>query len=202
MRSCSCLALIRSSARPGFSELDQPRSCYGSDARPNINGRVQLSRLVVVPKISCLPQTRFDSGRCEQWWFWLKTLGTESDMDSHVGQSGPQTAILTLSYGHPYPDRHCAGIRAWLQYYGRFYRSALYSPMRQLDRSLARWADRKYRSCADICGERLTEVARISRRDPKLGTLADGCAAWFHGGSRLGRHSLDQYITYSTAGGI
>ena len=28
-------------------------------------------------------------------------------------------------------------IRGWLQYYGRFYRSALYPPMRQLDRSLA-----------------------------------------------------------------
>jgi RNA-directed DNA polymerase len=27
-------------------------------------------------------------------------------------------------------------IRGWLQYYGRFYRSALYPPMRQLDRSL------------------------------------------------------------------
>ena len=27
-------------------------------------------------------------------------------------------------------------IRGWLQYYGRYYRSALYPPMRQLDRSL------------------------------------------------------------------
>ena len=29
-------------------------------------------------------------------------------------------------------------IRGWLQYYGSFYRSALYPPMKQLDRSLAR----------------------------------------------------------------
>jgi hypothetical protein len=36
-------------------------------------------------------------------------------------------------------------IRGWLLYYGRFYRSALYPPMRQLDRSLARWAERKYK---------------------------------------------------------
>jgi len=35
-------------------------------------------------------------------------------------------------------------ILGWLQYYGRFYRSALYPTMRQLDRSLARWAERKY----------------------------------------------------------
>jgi RNA-directed DNA polymerase len=31
-------------------------------------------------------------------------------------------------------------VRGWLQYYGRYYRSALYPIMRQLDRSLARWA--------------------------------------------------------------
>src|SRR5438105_14069712 len=36
-------------------------------------------------------------------------------------------------------------IRGWLQYYGRFYRSALYPYMRQLDRSLAHWADRTYK---------------------------------------------------------
>jgi len=36
-------------------------------------------------------------------------------------------------------------IRGWLQYYGRYYRSALYPMMRQLDRSLARWAYRKYK---------------------------------------------------------
>src|SRR6266496_1709664 len=35
-------------------------------------------------------------------------------------------------------------IRGWLQYYGRYYRSALY-PYMQLDRSLARWANRKYK---------------------------------------------------------
>jgi RNA-directed DNA polymerase len=27
-------------------------------------------------------------------------------------------------------------VRGWLRYYGRYYRSALYSPMRQLDRDL------------------------------------------------------------------
>jgi len=36
-------------------------------------------------------------------------------------------------------------VRGWLPYYGRFYRSALYPPMRPLDRSLARWAYRKYK---------------------------------------------------------
>jgi len=41
-------------------------------------------------------------------------------------------------------------------YYGRFYRLALYPPMRQLDRSLARWANQKYKNLAGICAGRRT----------------------------------------------
>jgi RNA-directed DNA polymerase len=59
-------------------------------------------------------------------------------------------------------------IRSWLQYYGRFYRSALYPPMRQLDRSLARWAYRKYKKLRGHLRRATHWVARISRRDPKL----------------------------------
>jgi len=62
-------------------------------------------------------------------------------------------------------------IRGWLQYYGRFYRSALYPPMRQLDRSLARWAYRKYKSCADICAGRRIR-SRVSR------DAIRSCGAW------------------------
>src|SRR5712692_1819368 len=77
-------------------------------------------------------------------------------------------------------------IRGWLQYYGRYYRSALYPPMRQLDRSLARWAYRKYKKLRGHLRRAGHRVARISRRDPKLfASLADGCAAWLHGGSRM-----------------
>jgi RNA-directed DNA polymerase len=59
-------------------------------------------------------------------------------------------------------------IRGWLQYYGRFYRSALYPPMRQLDRSLARWAYRKYKKLRGHRRRATHWVARISRRDLKL----------------------------------
>ena len=59
-------------------------------------------------------------------------------------------------------------IRGWLQYYGCFYRSALYPPMRQLDRSLARWANRKYKKLRGHMRRATHWVARISRRDPKL----------------------------------
>ena len=59
-------------------------------------------------------------------------------------------------------------IRGWLQYYGRYYRSALYPPMRQLDRSLARWAERKYKKLRGHLRRATHWVARISRRDSKL----------------------------------
>ena len=59
-------------------------------------------------------------------------------------------------------------IRGWLQYYGRYYRSALYPIMRQLDRSLARWAYRKYRKLRGHLRRATHWIARISRRDSKL----------------------------------
>jgi RNA-directed DNA polymerase len=60
-------------------------------------------------------------------------------------------------------------IRGWLPYYGRYYRSALDPPRRQLDRSLARWADRKYKKLRGHLRRATQWVARISRRDAKLG---------------------------------
>ena len=59
-------------------------------------------------------------------------------------------------------------VRGWLQYYGRYYRSALYPYMRQLDRSLAHWAYRKYKKLRGHLRRASHWVARISRRDPKL----------------------------------
>ena len=59
-------------------------------------------------------------------------------------------------------------IRGWLQYYGRYYRSALYPAMRQLDRSLARWAYRKYKKLRGHLHRAMHWIARISRRDPGL----------------------------------
>ncbi len=59
-------------------------------------------------------------------------------------------------------------IRGWLQYYGRYYRSALYPIMRQLDRSLARWAYRKYKKLRGHLRRATHWIARISLRDPRL----------------------------------
>ena len=39
-----------------------------------------------------------------------------------------------------------ASIRGWINYYGRYYKSALYPTLRHIDRILARWAHRKFKS--------------------------------------------------------
>ena len=59
-------------------------------------------------------------------------------------------------------------IRGWLQYYGRFYRSALYPTMRELDRDLALWAKRKYKKLRHHLRRATRWIARISRRAPEL----------------------------------
>src|SRR5262245_13903912 len=59
-------------------------------------------------------------------------------------------------------------IRGWLHYYGRFYRSAVYLSLLQLDNALARWASQKFKSLRrrQRCAHQW--VARLSRRAPAL----------------------------------
>src|SRR5438094_6940979 len=52
--------------------------------------------------------------------------------------------------------------------YGRYYPSALYPTMRQLDRDLALWAKRKYRKLRGHLRRATHWIARISRRAPAL----------------------------------
>ena len=59
-------------------------------------------------------------------------------------------------------------VRGWVQYYGRFYRSMLYPVFRQLDRSLAKWADRKYRKLTRHRRRATHWITRISRRESRL----------------------------------
>ena len=44
--------------------------------------------------------------------------------------------------------RFNAHIRGWMNYYGHFYKSALYRLYNHLDAKLVRWAQRKYRKLA------------------------------------------------------
>ena len=59
-------------------------------------------------------------------------------------------------------------IRGWLRYYGRYHPSALYPPMRQLNRELALWAKRKYKKLRGHLRRATHWIARISRRAPAL----------------------------------
>jgi RNA-directed DNA polymerase len=59
-------------------------------------------------------------------------------------------------------------LRGWLQYYGRYYRSALYPTMRELDRDLALWAKRKYKKLHNHLRRATHWIACISRRAPEL----------------------------------
>jgi len=57
-------------------------------------------------------------------------------------------------------------VRGLLQYYGRYYRLALYPMMLQLERSLACWAYRKYKKLRGHLRRATHWMARILRRDP------------------------------------
>ena len=59
-------------------------------------------------------------------------------------------------------------VRGWLQYYGRYYRSALYASLRVLDRNLARWAKRKYKKLRRHHRRARHWIARLARRAPML----------------------------------
>jgi RNA-directed DNA polymerase len=59
-------------------------------------------------------------------------------------------------------------IRGWIQYYGRYYRSALYPTMRELNQDLVLWAKRKYKKLRGHHRRAAHWIARISRRAPEL----------------------------------
>jgi RNA-directed DNA polymerase len=59
-------------------------------------------------------------------------------------------------------------VRGWLRYYGRYYRSALYSPMRQLDRDLTLWAAHKYKKLRKHLRRASHWLARVRQRIPAL----------------------------------
>jgi len=59
-------------------------------------------------------------------------------------------------------------IRGWIQYYGSFYRSALYSVFRSLDWALVKWAMRKFKHLRGRPRRARHWLEGIARRDPWL----------------------------------
>ena len=59
-------------------------------------------------------------------------------------------------------------VRGWVNYYGRFYQSALAPILRSLERSLTYWARRKYKRLRGHKRHAVHWLGSISRREPKL----------------------------------
>jgi RNA-directed DNA polymerase len=59
-------------------------------------------------------------------------------------------------------------VRGWIQYYGRFYPSALQRALRTLDQFLVRWAQRKYKRLKGRQGQAWAWLTRLQARQPNL----------------------------------
>ncbi len=59
-------------------------------------------------------------------------------------------------------------IRGWINYYGSYYKSALYRVFYQLSRSLIRWAMRKYKKLHCHTQRAVHWLGRVASRDPNL----------------------------------
>jgi RNA-directed DNA polymerase len=61
-------------------------------------------------------------------------------------------------------------LRGWVNYYGRFYKSAMYPTFRHLDQVLVRWAMRKYKRLRRHKRRAEHWLGRIARKEPQLFT--------------------------------
>ena len=59
-------------------------------------------------------------------------------------------------------------LSGWLAYYGRFYRSALYSVFRHFNKALVRWARRKYKPLRNHKVKASKLLEEIAKRSPRL----------------------------------
>lgn len=59
-------------------------------------------------------------------------------------------------------------IRGWVNYYGRFYKSEMYSVLRHMNQALVRWARRKYKKLSRHQRRANNWLGKIARREQKL----------------------------------
>lgn len=62
-------------------------------------------------------------------------------------------------------------VRGWVNYYGRFYKSALTPVLRELERSLAYWVRRKFKRFARHARRAVHWLGQVARREPNLFVL-------------------------------
>ena len=61
-----------------------------------------------------------------------------------------------------------SGVRGWINYYGSFYKSALYPTLRHLNGTLVRWAMRKFKRLRRHRTRAEYWLGRIARKEPRL----------------------------------
>ena len=59
-------------------------------------------------------------------------------------------------------------IRGWINYYGRYYPSAMYPTLRHINRELGQWANRKYKKLRGHKRRSEHWLGRVARREPAL----------------------------------
>ena len=59
-------------------------------------------------------------------------------------------------------------LRGWMNYYGRFYKSALYPTLRHMNRALVHWVRRKYKRFNRHRRRAEYWLGRVAQREPKL----------------------------------
>jgi len=59
-------------------------------------------------------------------------------------------------------------LRGWINYYGRFYKSALYPVLRHMNRALVHWARRKYKRLTRHHRRAEYWLGSVARREPQL----------------------------------
>ncbi len=61
-----------------------------------------------------------------------------------------------------------AVVQGWINYYGRFYKSAMYPTLRGIEEYLVRWAQRKYKRFQRHGTRARVWLGQIARREPRL----------------------------------
>jgi RNA-directed DNA polymerase len=59
-------------------------------------------------------------------------------------------------------------IQGWINYYGKFYKSEMYSSLRHINKALIMWARRKYKKLSRHKKRAEHFLGRISKQNPKL----------------------------------
>ena len=61
-----------------------------------------------------------------------------------------------------------AQVQGWINYYGAYYKSALYPILREIESDLVLWAKRKYKRMKGHHTKAIHWLGRIARREPRL----------------------------------